>query len=93
MGGLRVSVLVCVGVAPEGLRVSVLVCVGVAPDGILLCEKHGHSEGEGNYQAKGGLYLRHAFRSARNLSAAMPDILGEVDLDLEEGNRQVIARF
>jgi hypothetical protein len=76
-----------------GLRVSVLVCVGVAPDGILLCEKHGHSEGEGNYQAKGGLYLRHAFRSARNLSAAMPDILGEVDLDLEEGNRQVIARF
>ena len=47
MGGLRVSVLVCVGVAPEGLRVSVLVCVGVAPDGILLCEKHNHSEGEG----------------------------------------------
>jgi len=53
----------------------VLVCVGVAPDGILLCEKHGHSEGEGNYQAKGGLYLRHALRSARNLSAAIPDIV------------------
>ena len=25
--------------------------------------------------AKGGLYLRHAFRSARNLSAAIPDIV------------------
>ena len=75
-----------------GLRVSVLVCVGVAPDGILLCEKHGHSEGEGNYQAKGGLYLRHAFRSARNLSAAMPDILGEVDLDLDAWTR-AIDRF
>ena len=69
-----------------------LVCVGVAPDGILLCEKHGHSEGEGNYQAKGGLYLRHAFRSARNLSAAMPDILGEVDLDLDEQRGRAIDK-
>ena len=33
----------------------------------------------GNYQVT-GLYLRHAFRSARNLSAAMPDIVVAVRL-------------
>jgi hypothetical protein len=55
---------------------------------ILLCEKHDHSEGEGNYQAKGGLYLRHAFRSARNLSAAIPDIVVRWKRARGMGNRQ-----